>query len=323
MPLDLRKIQFALTVAEFRSFSRAAEHLGLTQPTLTRNIQSLERDISAKIFDRSRAGVIPTPMGQLLLEKGAMLAGSAQDLQRDLELMRGHETGRVAIGTGPYPAAISVGAAVSQFVARYPRLEIEVSVSDWISLRELVLETRLDLAIAELSGAADDERFEIEAFAPHVALLFVRREHPLAKNRNPTLQEVMNFPLVSTVLPTRMRSLSRGDRPLPRVGDIVVPTVRVNTMGMVIDVVRDSDAVGIATAMQLLDDVENGAFAVIPLHLPFLRSNYGIIRLRGRTPSPAAEVFMAIAARADARAHRMNEAARRRIASRMDVENLR
>ncbi|MDH3946712.1 MAG: LysR family transcriptional regulator, partial [Chromatiales bacterium] len=119
MPFNLRKIEYALAVAENRSFSRAAEALKISQPTITRSIQSLEQEIGARIFDRSRAGVSITAAGQLLLDRGAALAASALELQRDLKLLKGVELGQISIGAGPYPAAISVGHSVGELLARH------------------------------------------------------------------------------------------------------------------------------------------------------------------------------------------------------------
>jgi DNA-binding transcriptional LysR family regulator len=313
MPLNLRKIEYALAVAENRSFSRAAEALKISQPTITRSIQSLEQEIGAKIFDRSRAGVSVTATGQLLLDRGAALAASALELQRDLQLLKGVELGKISIGAGPYPAAISVGHSVGELLARYPTLEVDVSVGGWLSLRQQVLDRQLDLSVAELSGIGDDQRFEVQPCEKHRAVLICRKSHPLLHAEALTLQGIRNFPLVSTILPGRMRVLPARRESGRHGDDLVVPTVRVDTMGLVMDIVAASDAIGIAMPVHVLPSVQRGDLAVLALDLPFLRSNYGIIRLAGRTPSPAAEAFTRIALRCDSEAQKKNAAAERQL----------
>jgi len=313
MPFNLRKIEYALAVAENRSFSRAAEALKISQPTITRSIQSLEQEIGARIFDRSRAGVSITAAGQLLLDRGAALAASALELQRDLQLLKGVELGQISIGAGPYPAAISVGHSVGELLARHPMLEVDVRVGGWLSLRQQVLDRQLDLSVAELSGIADDQRFEVQPCEKHRAVLICRNSHPVLHAEALTLQDIRNFPLVSTVLPGRMRMLPARRESGPHGDDLVVPTVRVDTMGLVMDIVAASDAIGIAMPVHVLPSVQRGDLAVLALDLPFLKSNYGIIRLAGRTPSPAAEAFTRIALRCDSEAQKKNAAAERQL----------
>ncbi len=288
--------------------------LEIGQPTLTRSIQALEREIGAKLFDRSRAGVTVTAPGQLLLEQGAALTASAMELQRDLQLLQGVEIGRIAIGAGPYPAAISVGHAVGELLARHPRLEIDVTpVGGWLNLRQQVLSRQLDLSIAELSGLADDGRFVVEPCEQHRAALVCRKRHPLLSSESPSLQHIRNFPLVSTVLPGRMRELPGKRSASPGSGDLVIPTVQVDTMGLVMDIVAASDAIGIAMPVHILESVKRGDLAVLALDLPYLKSNYGIIRLAGRTPSPAAEAFTRIALRCDHEQQKKNATAERQL----------
>jgi len=313
MSLDLRKIEHALAVARNRSFSRAAQALEISQPTLTRSIQALEREVGAPLFDRSRAGVTVTAAGHLLLERGAALAASAMELQRDLQLLQGVELGRIAIGAGPYPAAISVGHAVGELLARHPGLEIDVTVGNWLSLRQQVLSRTIDLSVAELSGLADDDRFVVKPCAQHRAALICRNGHPLLASKSPTLQHIRNFPLVSSVLPGRLRMLPGKRASSPGSGDLVVPTVQVDTMGLVMDVVAGSDAIGIAMPVNILESVRRGDLAVLALDLPFLKSNYGIIRLAGRTPAPATEAFTRIALRCDIEQQEKNAAAERQL----------
>ncbi len=313
MPLDLRKIEYALAVAENRSFSRAAEALEISQPTITRSIQSLEREIGARIFDRSRAGVSVTATGQLLLDRGAALAASALELQRDLQLLKGVELGKISIGAGPYPAAISVGRSVGELLARHPMLEVDVTVGGWLNLRQQVLDRQLDLSVAELSGIGDDQRFEVQPCEKHRAVLIGRNNHPLLHAEALTLQDIRNFPLVSTILPGRMRVLPARRESGLHGDDLVVPTVRVDTMGLVMDIVAASDAIGIAMPVHVLPGVQRGDLAVLALDLPFLKSNYGIIRLADRTPSPAAEAFTRIALRCDSEAQKKNAAAERQL----------
>jgi len=315
MKIDLQRLLYALAVAKHRSFSKAADALGVTQPTLTRNIQALEKDIGGRIFDRSRAGVETTPTGALLLERGAELAGAANELERDLQLFRGAGIGKLSIGAGPYPAAISVGRAVAALVAEQPAVEIDLVVGDWLTMRQLVLERRIDLAVIELTWADQDARFLTKPLQIHSGLFFCRKDHPLDGKIPLTLQDFDRFPLAATVLPPRLEVLRRRDAAQTNEYNFFYPTIRADTIGAVMDIILGSDAIGFLTAGLLLEPWRLGKLIVLPLDLPSLTSNYGIISLAGRTPSPLALRFIEIAGRVDRQVLKENIAAQERILS--------
>ena len=77
MNIDLRRCRHVLALDLHRNFARAAESLGLTQPALTRSLQALEKSIGARLFDRDRARVEPTPVGQRLIERARLLVNQA------------------------------------------------------------------------------------------------------------------------------------------------------------------------------------------------------------------------------------------------------
>ena len=71
--LELRIIQHALTLARVGNFGRAAESLGISQPSLTRSIASLEASLGVKLFDRNRRGIKPTVFGAVFLAEGKVV----------------------------------------------------------------------------------------------------------------------------------------------------------------------------------------------------------------------------------------------------------
>jgi DNA-binding transcriptional LysR family regulator len=127
---ELRLIRQAIELGRHGNFARAAEALGLSQPSVTRGIAALERSLGVPLFDRTRKGVIPTAFGRVLLERGEAVLRSEANLRREIELLAGLEEGSLAIGAGPYPAEISVATAVARVASAHPRLRIGTTPSD-------------------------------------------------------------------------------------------------------------------------------------------------------------------------------------------------
>lgn len=279
MRLQLRHIEHAVALADEGSYTAAARRLNLSQPALSRSIQTLEELLGAPLFDRTSGGILPTTVGSIVLERGRLLLRDATSVEREVRLALGLETGSLTIGAGPYPANISVGQACGLLLRDHPRLNVDVRVADWQSLLEVVLIGTLDLAIAETSTIADDPRFEIEALPRHQGYFICNPRHPLLREKSLTLDRVHAFPIVSSSLPARLRGV-----------DV---TIRVDTFRLLRDIVIHSDAIGLATASQVRADEQAGLLTRLPLELPWMHSQYGFVRLRNRTPSPGALAFMA------------------------------
>jgi DNA-binding transcriptional LysR family regulator len=297
MTIDLRQCRHVLALDQHRSFARAADALGLTQPALTRSLQVLEKSIGARLFDRNRARVEPTPVGERLIERARLLVNQARDIEQDLKQMLGLEVGLLRIGAGAYPADLSVGTAIGRLVQRHPALMVDLSVADWSELIRRVASGELELAIADTGVATQDDRLVVESLPRHQLSFFCRSGHPLAGRAALTLEELRKYPLVGTALPPQLAALASKDKTgmranLPAGG--AAPEIRVDTFALARRIVLQSDAVGGAVLSQIQDSVARGEFVMLPLELTWLRTNYGMIRLANRTPSPAAMAFMEI-----------------------------
>jgi DNA-binding transcriptional LysR family regulator len=113
--MDLRALRSFVVVADYAGFSRAAEHLGISQPALSRQISALESELDVRLFDRIGRQTVLTPAGQDLLGRG-------RSLLRDAELIRSRAK-EIADGScgmlrlGPTPQSIE--SFVAQLLARY------------------------------------------------------------------------------------------------------------------------------------------------------------------------------------------------------------
>ena len=128
MTLSLRLIEQAVVLGETGNFARASERLGITQPTLTRNIAALEANLGMRLFDRGRGGAAPTVFGQTVIERGATLVRDADALRTELKALAGLDTGQLTIAAGPYAADDLVGPAVARLVNLRPGLRVRVTV---------------------------------------------------------------------------------------------------------------------------------------------------------------------------------------------------
>lgn len=293
---ELRLIRHAIALAAHRNFARAAESLNITQPTLTRGIAALERSLGLQLFDRTRKGVLPTVFGRVLLERGELVLRSHATLRRELQLLAGLETGSLIIGSGPFPSEISVATAIARVLKTHPRLSIECRIADADLVLRDVLEERLDVGVARVTGLQQDERLVVELLPPLRAYLACRPGHPLTKERRPTFARALDFPLATNVLrgaPAAAAAQRDGNATEHQPGTPdFIPQIIVNSPAIARLIARESDALILGSAEMLADDVAAGRIVKLPIDAPVLRTVHGIFYLRERTLAPAARVFI-------------------------------
>jgi len=294
---ELRLIRQAIALGRHGNFARAAEALGLSQPSVTRGIAALERSLGVPLFDRTRKGVIPTAFGRVLLERGEGVLKSEANLRREIQLLAGLEEGSLAIGAGPYPSEISVARAVARVASAHPRLRIRCTTADPDQVVGDVLAERIDVGIAGVARLEKDARLVVEPLPPLRVFLACRPGHPLAKEIPLSLARALEFPLVGTRLrgpQAAAAAASRGtatDPGDPAVPDFI-PQILVNSLAIARLVAQGSDALFPGTAGILADDVAAGRLVTLDCDAPILRTTHGVLYLRDRTLAPAAREFI-------------------------------
>jgi DNA-binding transcriptional LysR family regulator len=293
---DLRLIRLAIALGRHGNFARAAEEIGISQPSLTRGIATLERSLGVPLFDRTRRGAIPTPFGHVLLERGVSILRREADLRREIQLLAGLEGGSLAVGAGPFAGEISVATAVARVVRAHPRLQIRFTVTDPEQVVQDVLAGRIDVGVASIVGLEADVRLGVESLPPLRVYLACRRGHPLTKETRPTLARALEFPLATASLRGAQAKLvssfgAATSRDGPGVASFI-PQILVNSLAHARLIALDSDALFPSTAALLAEDVATGRLVRLDCRVPEMRTTHGVLYLRGRTLAPAAKTFI-------------------------------
>jgi DNA-binding transcriptional LysR family regulator len=308
--IDLRTIKYALAVAEYRGFRKAAEALLLTQPTLTRAIQNLEEILGAKLFDRAKRQVEPTPLGRIFLKRAEEILQAASDLKREMDLARGLEIGHLEIGSGVAPADLHLGTALGRLCQRYPHLNISLEVNDYAALTHLLQSGRIELLVAETSEIETTADFLVTPLNVLKCYHFCRRGHPLL-DRLPhlSLQEVLEYPLVMTKLPRRALDSIAETCGFLKHPDWLkqLPIIKCDYVKVAKQAVATSNAVAYILLPMIERELKAGEFVLLPVDFPELKTHYGIVQRRDRTPSPAAEVFIELLLEVDAELARVDQ----------------
>ncbi|GLZ06096.1 LysR family transcriptional regulator [Actinomadura sp. NBRC 104412] len=186
--LDLRLVRYFIVVAEHRHFGRAAEALHITQPSLSRQIRRLERQLDARLLDRTPRGTVLTEAGTVFLPRArALLRSAAQAAAHTRAVAR---PSRITIG---HTANVPVTEAVGELRHRHPHADVRTIPLAWNEPRAALLEHRVDAAVTRLPIGTDGLDVTVLYGEPRVVL--VALDHHLAEKEAISLDDIADEPI--------------------------------------------------------------------------------------------------------------------------------
>ncbi len=192
--MDTRQLVAFCAVVERRSFSQAAEQLGVTQPAVSLQIRSLEKRLGRQLLDRSGRRVEPTEAGQRLYRSAQRLLAQEEQLLAELgEEAEGELTGRLEIGASTGPGGTVLPVVLGEFQRAHAAVQVALTVSDTQHVIEQVARREVELGVV---GAQRRHRgVAFESFFRDEVVLAVPAKHRFAGKRV-TLDELREEPLV-------------------------------------------------------------------------------------------------------------------------------
>lgn len=266
--LSLRRLEHFAVLAEERSFSRAARRLNLTQPALTRSIQTLEETLGLQLVERAASGLVLTEAGGMVLERSRRMLGDVRALQREAGRLRGFETGTVNFGVGSFPAAAFLGSMMTRVARDYPGLAVRVETESWRRLLEKLQRDELDFVVAVTHSLPPPAAFQVRELPAQRMGFFARPEHPLAGLGQESVRgQVASYGLATTMLPPRARVELATLFGLANADELPV-RLACDNVQVLCEVASASDAVLFATHEAVRKELADGT--LVPLVLDYL-----------------------------------------------------
>ena len=155
-----------------RQFAKAAEHCGVTQPTLSAMIQKLEQELGVKLFDRSSQQVVPTAIGRLVVEQAWRVISRARQIKDSVEEERNALSGVFRIGILPTIAPYLLPRFFTRLMEEYPDIDFRVSEMKTADCKKALARGEIDVAIivslGEIEGMEQDSLY-FEQFIAYVS----------------------------------------------------------------------------------------------------------------------------------------------------------
>lgn len=214
----LRHIRYFLAVAEQGNFTRAAEALHVSQPTLSQQIKQLEENLGTPLFDRSGRTVRLTDAGMAWMRYARLALQDLEAGTRAIHDVATLERGNLRLAMTPTFTAYLVGPVIDAFYRQYPGVSVSIHEMTQDRIEALLAEDRLDVGIA-FSQAQSVDIVAEELFTESLNMM-VGAQHPLVQQREPLSAQVFEqqpLVLLSEDFATRQLStiivVDRGSAP--------------------------------------------------------------------------------------------------------------
>jgi DNA-binding transcriptional LysR family regulator len=285
--MEFDQLRTFLAVLEHGSFVRAGQALHVGQSTVSFHIKTLESRTGAVLLERGRGRVEPTAAGRVLLPYAQRLVALRDEAEARLRASEDGEVGRVVLAASTVPAEYLLPPFLAEFRRRYPRIQIEMGVSDSEKAASAVLSKDADLAF--VGQKPKDRRLTSALFANDEIVLVGLAATPFAPGGRLTLKELREIPII-------LREQGSGTRhAIARLLPHLTATntvLRVGSSEAAKRCVQHGLGLAFLSRQVVAAELVAGMFQVIELPGTPVRRTFYAVRLRSVTPSPAVRALL-------------------------------
>ena len=289
--MDIRRLEIFAKVAELGSFSRAAEALFLTQPTISEHVRALEDELGVQLLDRLGRGATPTRAGQLLLGYARRMLTLSREAHQALERFQGRMSGELVVGGSTIPGEYVLPALIGQFKAKYPDISISLLIGSTRQVSDWLEEGRVEVGVVGAKPAS--RALEAKELMSDEIVVVVPAGHSWAARRMTTLADLQKEPMI-------VRERGSGSREaiehaLHEAGLSLAGMRVVGEMGStqaIKQAVRAGVGIALISRRAVEDECRAGLLACVKVKDLRVARAFHLVMHRDRTRSPLAQAFV-------------------------------
>ena len=290
--IDFRHLETFCRVAALKSFSRAADDLFLTQPTVSGHILSLERSLSLRLFDRTGREIRLTKAGEMFLRYASKILTVRKDLLNALSEFSQGIRGELSLGASTIPGEYLLPRLMGDFKAEHPRFSLSLKISDTKEIVQQLLQGNIEFGL--IGAKVDHPSLHYEKFEEDEIIVIAPSDHPLTRKRSVGFEDLLKEPWIireegSGTQMTVERALRKKGKSLK---DFNV-AIEMGSTSSVKEGVKANLGLAFISRRAVEEEMNRHFFAAITLEglEPISRQIY-IVSQRGKTLSPAGMEFL-------------------------------
>jgi DNA-binding transcriptional LysR family regulator len=290
--IKLRDLHILLAVVQCKSMAKAAEQLAVSKPVVSKVITDLERTLGVRVLERDRLGAKPTIYGAALLRRGIAVFDELREGVKDIQSLVDPTAGEVRIGCSPLLATTFVSTVVERISRRWPRLVFRVVARQAQELHHELSERNVDLLIARKLGALADARFDFNPLFEDYDVIVAGARNPWSRRRRIRL---IHLAKESWVLPPSDRdTVGAGMLKAFKTRGLEYPHAAVvsDSPHVRLSLTASGHFLSIIPAFALRFQTKSTGIKILRVELPRASMPVGVVSLKNRTLSPAAQLFI-------------------------------
>src|SRR5690554_188866 len=186
--ITLTQLEYIVAVDTYRHFGRAAEACFITQPTLSMQIKKLEEDLEVIIFDRSKQPLIPTDVGQRIIEQARVVLKESEEIENIVKDHKHEVSGTLRIGIIPTLAPYLLPIFIGQYKKLYPNIHVKVVEKTTVEIVRLLQKDLIDVGLL-VTPLKEEKIIEKPLFYEEM-LVYINPKHPLHQKETITLKDI-------------------------------------------------------------------------------------------------------------------------------------
>lgn len=288
--IKLRDLNILQAAAEAGSMAKAAHDLAITQPAVSYAVADMEHVLGVPLLERSSQGVTPTAYGRVLLERSKIVFNELRQGIDEIASLADPSSGKLRIGTTPPMSAIA-SAVFNQLVPSYPRMTFALTVGATDVLLASLRQRDIELVISRLTDFVPDEDLDVDTLFHDELAVICSKRSKWARRHKVTLSDLIDEPWVfphATGFLTKIINLAFEDQGLvvPR------PTVTTQSTYALTVLVANGPFLAVHPSAMLTTPHDHPQLTAVDVRLRKTRGPIGLIKLKNRSLSPVAELFV-------------------------------
>ena len=286
--MELWQLEVFSAVAEEKSFSRAGEKIGRTQPAISSAIKLLEGELGEPLFDRLGKSVRLTAAGELLSEYCKRLLSLREEAVLAIGELRGLSRGSLRLGANETTCLYVLPEVLAAFTRSYPQVQVDIQRAITRSITERVVEGTLDFGIVTLP--IRNARLQSITIHRDELALIVGPEHPLAQRRSVKMTDLENEPFILHKIGTTTRE--RLMKHFDDGGVKMKVTMELASIETIKRFVSIGMGISIVPRLCIAKELEEGSLKALSIRDARFQRKLGLIYNKNRYQSQAARAFL-------------------------------
>lgn len=282
--MDIHHLRIFTTVYRFKSFTKAAKQICISQPTVSEHIKNLENELGCRLFDRVGKAVEPTASAKLLFPKALQIIEEVARVKAEISGGEDTAQGEIMFGASTIPSTYVIPSMIKDFQELFPDIFFKIRIEDSLRISQLIIENELSCGI--VGAKLDAVQLQYEPYFKDRLLLVAAPQ--LIKKKSIRLEELTGLPFVLREQGSGTRKAMEDNfRRIEFTLGKKQVAAEFSSTASIKEAAKCGIGVAVISRIAVLDELKNGSLREISLQKVTMERYFYLVRHKDRTlPSP-------------------------------------